>query len=120
VPVTLTKPESIAEPFPIAFADPESEPFAIGESVTLGKPDAEAESIGTPLPDGESAIFWGIGEGSDDDSVSGWLAGVRVPPVRERRELRPASERGFRSVRSWTLHVTRCGRERRAIARDAS
>ena len=103
--VTLPKPESIAEPFAIAFAYPESEPFAIGESIVLWEPDAEP--LGTLLSDGESAIFWAIAEGCGRGGLSGWRARVRVPPVRERVELRPASEREFRAVDTWTLYVTR-------------
>lgn len=100
---TLPKPESIAEP----FAYPESEPFAIGESIVLGEPDAETKSLGTPLSDGESGIFGAIAAGCGPGGVFGWRARVRVPPVRKRVELRPASDHEFRAVGTWTLYVTR-------------
>ena len=111
--VTLPKPESIAEPFAIAFAYAESEPFAIGESIVLREPDAGAKSLGTPLPDGECANFWAIGGERGRGGVSGWRARVRVPPVRERAEFRPASERGFRAIGTWALYVTHRDRYRR-------
>jgi hypothetical protein len=98
MPVALREPESIAEPFAIAFAFPESEPLAIGESIVLRKPDAGAESLGSPLFDGEAAIFRAIAQGCGRGDVSTWRARVRVSLVRERVELRAASEGGFLAV----------------------
>jgi hypothetical protein len=77
MPVTLSEPKSIDEPF--TFVYPECEPFAIGESIVLGKPDADA--LGTPLSDGESTIFCATAEGFGRRRVSGWRGRVRVPPL---------------------------------------
>jgi hypothetical protein len=107
LPVTLPKPESIAEPFAIAYAG--SQPFAIGESIALGESDAEAKSLRTPLSHGEFAIFWPIAGECGRGGVSGWRARVRLQPVREDVELSlaSASERGFRAVGIWIFCATR-------------
>jgi hypothetical protein len=93
MPLTFAEPESE----PVAF--PESEPSPIAHSFAHGKPDAEAESFGTPLSDGESAaISCAFAHRFAIADLSGSPARVRIPPVPERKELRPAPEHGFHFV----------------------